>query len=315
MAPGYMWSALLDADVLKAWSQEDAKGEESTMLDKVLATASALTVKKGFAGQVYSEFFGKPTMDKGVGDLDERRARAGVRVERTMSNIDGENFSDLGVAKTSQAEVLGEEIGAAIVKHQPFFGAAIRGLVGMWSAYSPKGEATRVLGIDATQRDVVSKFLGFGSRIWDPRFADELTRAGQEKLTVLKDDYKEFLEKAKEIGIKLERSGGDINKKYLKDQQDKAIDRAANIGTRIKEIQYGRHTIKLGQELKVATFLERVKIATNAMARGGKIDPLEAELLSGESPYNLPRPEPVEQTPIQTSPKEAGRFDLSNFGM
>jgi hypothetical protein len=188
----------------------------------------------------------------------------------------------------SSLELLGGEVGEWFVENQPFFGAAVRGLVGAYSAYGKDGEP--VFGIDSTKRDVINKALGFSSRLWDPRFARSLENKGKVELRVARGHYKALIDKAAELDKSIQRAGLLDNKKAL-EKERKAVDSLVfNVLESIENIQYENGMLKAATNVKVAQQLERVKIAISAMARGGDIDPMQAELLNSESPYMLPPP-------------------------
>ena len=181
------------------------------------------------------------------------------------------------------------------IRNFPFFGAAIRGVIGIWSAATGQS----IAGIDSTGREAITKALGYSSKIYDPEFQQVLTRQGLEELRYLKALQEAFFQKGREVEITKEQGG------KISPELERAVFAYQNkIGEQIEKMQYENGLVKAGFDFEVAKQLEKVRVAQRALVRGGDMSRQDYELMTEDPYFSLPSPKPEFDAPVSEQPLE-----------
>ena len=133
------------------------------------------------------------------------------------------------------------------------------------------------------------KFLGYSSKLYDPRFSEVLTKKGQLELQALKNTQEALFEIGSELEVQ-RKAGVDVSQK----QEDRLNELIAAVGRRLTKMQLDKSMVKANYQLKVAKQLQMVNTALRGLVRGGEMLPEDYEIITGDDRFGLPQPkEPV----------------------
>ncbi len=281
--PGQQFSAFLDTDFVRQWKMAEQLQEESlTAFDTMKLATGALFASQGMAGEAIS-WLASPKVNKQASNNELQNA-AVASVDAALEHVKGDSIEDIEAITPTVSDLKFQQNFKMSLRNFPFFGAAIRGAIGVWSAAT--GEEFG--GIGTTGREAITKFLGYSSQLYDPEFAKSLSKKGQEELRILKEMQKEFWKRGREV---------DVSKKAnvpVHENVEKAIVAYSNkIGEQIFKMQHERGIAKAGLDFKVAEHLEKVAVSLRSLVRGGEMTPEEYQVMTGDSYFSMPSPKPA----------------------
>jgi len=280
---GSQFSAFMDPNVWRRIQMAETRSmEDLSMLEKLKYTGAALLGSQGFTGEAASSLLLPSVRDNPrASDLEQiSRAKLSVRLD----NIKEDGYEDANAVVPEAGDIAERRAWQNLIKHQPYFNAAIRGLVGIYSAAT--GEDT--LGMGATGRDVIQKFLGISTTLYDERFKSVLQEEGRAELSNLKAAYKGLIEMGKRLDI--ENRAGVRN-----EAQIKMVNNYANhVYNSISKIKGNKNAVKASHRIKVQAHLDKMQVYLKALVLGQDISLAEYEASPFGGPeFSLPSPAPT----------------------
>ena len=293
MMPGQQFSAFLDTDIVRRWKMAEARQGQMTAYDKFSALTAGFVGKQGLTGGAIASLM-SPSVSRQASNNDVQNL-AMAAVDHALSNVKGDNIEDLESVTPRPSDSADARLLKESIRNFPFFGAAIRGVIGIWSAATGQS----IAGIDSTGREAITKALGYSSKIYDPEFQQVLTRQGLEELRYLKALQEAFFQKGREVEITKEQGG------KISPELERAVIAYQNkIGEQIEKMQYENGLVKAGFDFEVAKQLEKVRVAQRALVRGGDMSRQDYELMTEDPYFSLPSPKPEFDAPVSEQPLE-----------
>ena len=300
---GAQFSAFMDPNVWRRIQMAETKSmEDLSMLEKLKYTGAALLGSQGFTGEAASSLFLPSVRDNPrASDLEQiSRAKLSVRLD----NIKEDGYEDANAVVPEAGDIATRRFWQNTIKHQPYFNAAIRGLVGIYSAAT--GEDT--LGMGATGRDVIQKFLGISTTLYDERFKSVLQEEGRAELSNLKAAYKGLIEMGKRLDI--ENRAGVRN-----EAQIEMVNIYANhVYNSISKIKGNKNAVKASHRIKVQAHLDKMQVYLKALVLGQDVSLAEYEASPFGGPeFSLPSPAPTFDDMDVAPPARQEDFDDIEF--
>ena len=277
--PGYLFSAV-DTELSSAWQEERRRQDEDlTAYQRIKMAGTALSGYGGFAA-----VFVKGGVKKEATN-SEQKDMAKAKIKADFETMEGDAVEALNDLLPTRADTDWAKTTKEIFRNFPYFGAAVRGTIGILSAITGK----EIAGIDVSEREAIVKFLGYSSKLYDPRFSEVLTKKGQLELQALKNTQEALFEIGSELEVQ-RKAGVDVSQK----QEDRLNELIAAVGRRLTKMQLDKSMVKANYQLKVAKQLQMVNTALRGLVRGGEMLPEDYEIITGDDRFGLPQPkEPV----------------------
>jgi len=295
--PGTLFSAI-DTEFTSEWARAKREQEASlTPWQYVKMASSALMGHEGFGALLI------PSGVKRDASNNELKDRAKAKIKLDLNNLKGDAVEAMEDLTPTQADTDSAVITKNILKNFPFFSAAVRGTIGMFSAMTGKD----IGGIDVSEREAVTKFLAYSSKLYDPRFAEVLTDKGQKELRVVQALQEALFEAGEELRVQ-RKYGHEVTEK----QEQRINDLTAAVGKRLTKMQLDREMVKKTHQFEVAKQLQKIQAALRSFVRGGDLSELDYELITGDDRFSLPKPteaqftsyETTQRTPIEEAPQQ-----------